>query len=112
MVTAARTVRGQGDQHSTMLVHTSVLNSVHRSAAAAIGPHLNQLRQLLAADEAAVMGDTCRAVGERAGSRYLRRSSIAKRVPFSAIRPILVAVADSIEVKVENWKQHEPYRLL
>ncbi|MEZ5461914.1 Z1 domain-containing protein [Dokdonella sp.] len=44
LAVAAREVRGQGDDHcSTMLVHTSMLNSVHRSAKRAIRPHIERL---------------------------------------------------------------------
>jgi hypothetical protein len=102
MVTAARAVRGQGDQHSTMLVHTSVLNSVHRSAAAAIRPHLNELCRQLEAGEPTLMVDLAEQ-WEDEQDHVLAEEFDRERVPFAAIRPQLAAVAGSIEVKVENW---------
>jgi hypothetical protein len=102
MVTAARAVRGQGDQHSTMLVHTSVLNSVHRSAAAAIGPYLNELCRQLEMTEPALIAELA-AQWEEEQERVLAEEFDRERVPFTSIRPILAAIAGSIQVKVENW---------
>src|SRR3546814_2193085 len=47
LATSARHVRGQEDQHSTMLIHTSVLNSVHLATRAAVEPYLRNLARRL-----------------------------------------------------------------
>src|SRR3546814_8666161 len=43
LATSARHFRGQEDQHSTMLIHTSMLNSVHLATRAAVEPYLRNL---------------------------------------------------------------------
>ncbi len=102
MVTAARAVRGQADQHSTMLVHTSVLNSAHRSAAAAIRPYLGTLCERLQVGDAellALMADQWQQEQDRVLAEQFDRTP----VQFSDLRALLAGVATSIEVKVENW---------
>jgi hypothetical protein len=102
MVTAARQVRGQTAEHSTMLVHTSVLNSVHRSAARAITPFVAQLAADLSSSDSLLFEELA-TVWQRESDRVLAEEFDRQPVPFSTIQPLLASVARSLEVKVENW---------
>jgi hypothetical protein len=102
LVTAARAVRGQADQHSTMLVHTSVLNSAHRSAAAAIGRFVETIRRQIENGDAELIRRMA-TQWELEQERVLAEQFDRTRIPFSELRTHLAAVANSIEVKVENW---------
>ncbi len=102
LVTTARLVRGQGDEHSSMLVHTSVLNSVHRSTEAAVRPHLADLASRLHAEDEELLEELS-AQWDMEQERVLAEQFDLKRVLFDQLKPHLAEVASSIEVKVENW---------
>jgi hypothetical protein len=102
LVTAARMARGQGQEHSSMLVHTSVLNSVHRSTEAAIRPHLADIAARLIASDAKLLNEFAEQWDEEQ-EHVLAEQFDLKRVPFDRLKEHLSEVASSIEVKVENW---------
>src|SRR3546814_386932 len=106
LATSARHVRGQEDQHSTMLIHTSVLNSVHLATRAAVEPYLRNLaRRLDDGDEnlfremEKIWSDESETVdADQFGN---------EKVSFDRLRPLLSVVASSIDVKVENWRSQD-----
>jgi len=102
LVTAARLSRGQGEEHSSMLVHTSVLNSVHRSTEASIRPHLADIAAKLGSDDATILAELTEQWNEEQ-EHVLAEQFDLKRVPFERLKEHLSEVASSIEVKVENW---------
>lgn len=102
LVTAAREMRGQHDEHSTMLVHTSVLNSIHRSTEKAIRPHLDDLIERLEMDDSGTI-EEMQKLWEEEQDRVLAEMFDRTPVPFERLRPLLASVAASIEIKVENW---------
>lgn len=106
LATAARHVRGQEDQHSTMLIHTSVLNSVHLATRVTVEPYLRNLaRQLDNGDE-----DLFREMEQiwSAESETVDADQFGnEKVSFDRLRPLLSVVASSIDVKVENWRSQD-----
>ncbi|WP_330290708.1 Z1 domain-containing protein [Streptomyces sp. NBC_00576] len=99
LVTAARRVRGTGNEHSTMLVHTSVNTAVHNSfkrpltrlreqAALSLrdADFLTRLRDLWA-------GETQRVRAEDFGE---------EKVPFEQLLPELRGVLDSCRIIMDN----------
>lgn len=102
LTVAAREARGQADEHCTMLVHTSVLNSVHRSTEKAIRPFLSELTRLLQEGDQALL-DALASQWEEEQERVLPESFDLEPLPFEELRPLLASVAATIEVKVENW---------
>jgi hypothetical protein len=99
LATAARRVRGGGNRHSTMLIHTSVNTKVHLSfkqplvgLLAAIGANLDDMGFV---DELRQLWDdeTKRVVAEDFGET---------KVPFEALFAQLPAVLDSCRVVMDN----------
>lgn len=106
LAVAAREVRGQGDDHCSMLVHTSMLNSVHRSAERAIRPHIERLAFGLRKNDPALIREL-REQWELECDRVEASEFGLSPVSFDDIRSHLVSVADSIEVMVENWSSDD-----
>lgn len=102
MVIAARLHRGQGGSHMTMLVHTSMLNSVHQLTSSAVKLHLADLVRRLARGEAGLSEDLRRQWNAEAAcvsaSRFGRKATT-----FDDISELLLDAARSIEIKIENW---------
>lgn len=103
---AGREVRGQRSEHSTMLVHTSVLNSVHTATRLVIEPYVKNLASRLAAGDEVLMREL--------EKLWSQESSIVdagrfgnEQISFERMRPILASVAKSIDVKVENWRSED-----
>ena len=106
LATAARNVRGKEDQHSTMLIHTSVLNSVHQATRAAVEPYLRNLaRRLNNGDEDLFreLEQTWNTESETVDAGQFGN----ERVSFERLRPLLSEIASSINVKVENWRSQD-----
>lgn len=102
MVVAARRVRGQSEKHNTMLVHTSMLNSVHRETEAVVRSYVRQLAgQLEERDSATLtrMQEQWASEQEKVLSEQFDREP----VPFADIATHLLSVVRSINVHVENW---------
>ena len=103
---AAREVRGQSSEHSTMLIHTSMLNSVHKSARNAVQPFLEKAaKRLQSGDEEFLLGLRTLWNDEvvRCGADEFGLQSI----DFDQLVPRLAEIARSVEVKVENWTSDE-----
>src|SRR3546814_14561031 len=87
-----------------MLIHTSVLNSVHLATRAAVEPYLRNLaRRLDDGDEnlfremEKIWSDESETVdADQFGN---------EKVSFDRLRPLLSVVASSIDVHVENVRQ-------
>lgn len=102
MAIAARTVRGQSGEHSSMLVHTSVLNTVHRSAESAIRPYLSGLAVALRNADPTILREFADQWGEEC-ARIDALDFDLTALDFGDIEDVLADAAGSIEVKVENW---------
>jgi hypothetical protein len=85
-----------------MLVHTSVLNSAHRSAAAAISRFAESIREQLDSGDAELLRQMA-IQWDLEQDRVLAEQFDRARVSFDAFHHRLADVARSIEVKVENW---------
>ncbi|WP_236245048.1 Z1 domain-containing protein [Streptomyces sp. CC210A] len=104
LATAARRVRGSGNPHSTMLIHTSINTTVHssferplehlrnRTAASLTEPsHLSRLRNLWE-------NETARVPAEDFGET---------RVPFERLVPELPGVLDSCRIIMDNSRSEK-----
>jgi len=106
MATAAREVRGQTAEHSSFLLHTSVLNSIHRSAEAAVRPYIAALGDALVRCDAMLLSEM-REQWEREARQVEAADFGRSSVTFGDIRDRLGQVAQSIEIKVENWSSSD-----
>ena len=106
LAVAARQVRGRGDEHSTMLVHTSVLNSVHNATRQALEPYLSNLAARLAASDPSLLRELEKLWADEVEIVDAGRFG-NKQVTFEMLRPVLAEVAGSIEIKVENWRSQD-----
>lgn len=106
MVAAARIVRGQPTKNNSMLVHTSVLNSVHRRLEHAVNPFVENLSRALAASNADLL-DMMRVQWEREQAMVLSEQFDLEPLPFGRLQPLLADVAASLRVHVENWQSVE-----
>jgi hypothetical protein len=102
MVVAARRTRGQVTSNNTMLVHTSVLNSIHRKTEAVIKPYVVELAATLSRGDSDLLA-RFRNEWEEEQERVLSEQFDREAVPFSALAPHLADVAGSLKVHVENW---------
>lgn len=106
MVTAARTFREHFDSHMTMLVHTSMLNSVHRSSQGAIAQHLSRLVDRLERGEVTLL-DELRAQWQEEIESVPASDFGRQPTDFNSILPLLFKAAKAIEIKVENWSSND-----
>lgn len=102
MVVAARKVRGQEEKHNTMLVHTSMLNSVHRETEAVIRPYVRRLTGLLASQDSSTLTQMQREWTSEQ-EKLLSEQFDLQPVRFDDIASHLLSVLQSIKVHVENW---------
>lgn len=100
---AALEVRGLGGNHASMLVHTSMLNSVHSLASGAIEPYLRNLVQRLEIEDRALL--------EEMRDLWVTETDLVpaedfglSAIPFEKIRGRLAEAAAAIEVKIENFE--------
>lgn len=103
---AARIVRGQHAEHFTMLVHTSVRDSIHRATEAVLRPHLQQLSARLSQGDTVLFTE----LGTLWGEEQEKLPSDTFQHPplsFDSLRPHLASVAGSLVVHVENWRSTE-----
>lgn len=99
---AAKEERGLGTDHASMLVHTSMLTSVHEQARLAITPYVRDLTARLRAKESGLLTELERLWEEETQAVPAAEFGHAT-VGFDLLLPKLADCADSIEVKVENW---------
>ncbi|MFJ4988118.1 Z1 domain-containing protein [Streptomyces sp. NPDC088732] len=99
LVTAARRVRGTGNPHSTMLIHTSVNTSVHNS----FKRPLEHLRSRLARslDDLEVLS-RLRHLWETETGRVPAQGFGEKKVSFEELLPQLPGVLDTCRVIMDN----------
>lgn len=106
LATAARQARGQEGEHSTMLVHTSVLNSVHTATRNVIEPYLKDLSERLDRGDVRLLRELQELWSTESDLVEAERFGNGK-VSFETVRPMLANVAGSIDVKVENWRSQD-----
>lgn len=106
MVIAARWSRGQTDRHNTMLLHTSVLNSVHRATEKVVRPYVASFARRIAANEEGLLRQM-KEQWEREQSSVMSEEFDLVPVPFKALTPHLAKAAAAIDVHVENWTTQE-----
>ncbi|MEU5700849.1 Z1 domain-containing protein [Streptomyces aurantiacus] len=106
LVTAARHVRGTGNAHSTMLIHTSVNTAVHNSFKRPL-EHLREqsARSLADADFIAQLHD----LWEQETDRVPASDFGEIKVPFEELLPNLPGVLESCRVIMDNSSSE--YRL-
>ncbi len=102
MVVAARRARGQHESNNTMLLHTSVLNSVHRQLESVVRPHVESLSRSLSSNDKVTLLEM-REQWEREQAAVLSEEFDLDPVAFDHLQPHLAVVAESIRVHVENW---------
>lgn len=101
MATAARRVRGQVDEHSTMLIHTSMYAGVHQGFQQPIESlKACTLEAISTRDEVSVR--KLRHLWQEEQCRVGLQDSSETTVPFESLLPHLAAVVQSTEFKVEN----------
>lgn len=99
MVTAARRVRGTGNPHSTMLIHTSVRTAVHNS----FRLPLERLREDLKARLAEPgVTDDLRELWEKEMARVPSADFGETSVDFDELLPVLRGVLDSCRIVMDN----------
>jgi len=98
---AARRVRGQTDQHMTMLVHTSPYISMHTRLASLIdtwiGKHSKEIEK--GSGEAS---ERMRTLWETEQRKVSSDLAGARQISFAELHPHLAAVLEALEVPVEN----------
>lgn len=99
---AAKDERGLGNQHASMLVHTSMLTAVHDQAQRAIKVALDRLVLRLRSGDTMLM-EELRTQWEIETSKVPAAKFHLQPVAFEALAGRLADCASSIEVKVENW---------
>jgi hypothetical protein len=99
MVTAARRVRGSGNPHSTMLIHTSVNTAVHNSFRRPLQHLLNRAAESLT--DAAFLA-RLRDVWDQETERVPASDFGESKVPFEELVPELPGVFRSCRVIMDN----------
>lgn len=106
LVTAARVVRGQAGDHSTMLIHSDVRNSVHEATRGAVEPYLSALTQQVRSEDKFLLAQLRDQWGDE--SRRVPAELFGlEPVPFERLLPHLAEVAESVSLHVENYQAQE-----
>ncbi len=100
LASAARRARGQVS-HSTMLVHTTSLTSVHLAYQEPIAQVVSDLRKAVAGDDAHTIV-SLRNLWKNETERVLAASLGETPVTFSELEPHLAGVLDGVAVIVDN----------
>ena len=106
MVVAARRVRGQQDASNTMLVHTSLLQRVHTTTAAAVGRYVDSLREDVGTGSRELL-DVLSAEWDEEQNRVRSGEFGLEPVLFSQLESELSRVLADVKVHVENWRATE-----
>ncbi len=96
---AARRARGQGERHSSMLVHTTVYTVTHQRLAAAVEARLTQIRTEWNLETAQARLETLWADEQE---RVPAEASGHRRLPFNKIAAEIPAVLKAVETAIEN----------
>jgi hypothetical protein len=100
--TAARRIRGKGNPHATMLVHTSMLAEAHKRLAAAVETELRRISELLLNQdelEWSRFRSLYNAETLRVGAEEFGHSP----VPFDHLTGKLTETADETKVIIDNY---------
>jgi len=103
MVIAARHARGQESEHNTMLIHTSVLNSIHEATESLVEPLIDSLHSQLADAEPELL-ERMRSQWIAEQERVMSEQFDLTPIVFEDIEEYLSEAAASIQVHVENWR--------
>jgi hypothetical protein len=101
MAAAARIVRGQADEHSTMLIHTTLHTDVHDRFKPLVESYKQHLRRGLNEPDAQLL-QSLRGQWEEEQTRVPPAEMNQVAVSFDALLPHLSQVVDSTRVVIEN----------
>lgn len=99
LTTAARRIRGTGNPHSTMLIHTSVKTQVHNSFRRPLEKYRDRMRDRL--DEPAV-AEELRTLWDQETARVPAEDFGATKVSFDELLPHLPEVLDDCRIIMDN----------
>jgi hypothetical protein len=106
LATAARKVRGTGNPHSTMLIHTSVDTSVHNSFRAPLmGLRASTLRRLDAEDPGTI--SRLSTTWARETARVPADEFDEEHVPFSDVLSHLRSVVRDTRIVIDNYRSED-----
>jgi hypothetical protein len=106
MATAARHARGQQNDHSTMLIHTSQRIEVHERLAAPLEDCRRSIAAEISTGSPALLGALRRQWDEEL-SRVPPESVGRALVPFETLHPHLLDVVQRTTVQIENSRSQE-----
>ncbi len=101
LVNACRHVRGQGGQHSSMLVHTTVYTTIHRRLKTVIETWQGATQKLLKKKDATLLAEL-RTLWEDEHPRVASGDYGLAPVSFDALAPHLEAMLETTQLIVEN----------
>lgn len=104
LATAAKRVRGEGNKHSTMLVHTSMLSRAHEKLAEVVAEFLDTEREFASTQQ---WKGELRALWESESVVIDPREYGNKQVDFSQLEPALSGVLDELKVVVDNFRSQD-----
>lgn len=106
LATAARWVRGQQDEHSTMLIHTTQYIDIHNETQRIVESYRQDaLRQLRSAREEIILRDW-QSLWEDEQSRLPRAQFDEPLVQFETLAPHLLNVLEQTNVVVDNYRSN------
>jgi Z1 domain len=101
LATAARAVRGQASEHSTMLIHTTLYAAVHDRFRPIIERYRQQLVRRLEASDGGLEGEL-RSIWEEEQARVPSAEVGLEPVSFQAVLDSLAGILTRTEIVVEN----------
>ena len=105
MATATRNVRGQGDKHSSMLIHTSMLTDDHEDLRFQVENELTKLRRQISSE--AEIPPVWRHQWEEETVRVPAETFDLEPVGFDQIRPYIPKVLKDTDIIVDNGTSTE-----
>jgi len=103
LASAARRVRAEGNRHSTMLVHTSMLAAAHERTAEGIEEHLDFFAENLASMSSGFL-ESLRAQYAMETAKVSAEDFDRVPIAFDALLPHLPAVLEDLRVIVDNYR--------
>ena len=103
LATAARRARDGRANHSTMLVHTSMLTAAHSALQQCIRPYLDGVARAVSAGDDTVLGVLEQQWTDETG-RVPAAVFQLSDVPWSEVRPRLSGVLNDLRVLVDNYQ--------
>ena len=101
LATAAKTARGLGDDHSCMLIHTTVYARAHLNAKPVVEAYVRQLAAAVDRRDPGLIGEL-RALWATEQARVPSALLGLSAVPFDALVPYLAGSAAAPDIVVEN----------